>query len=93
MDWRELQKIRDYEVPTPPHCDSAVLHAPGECVYCDACPAWQDYRVIVGIAFTGHEPTKGQIYCPSTYERSVEVINLWPGNRPQPKGEEGSSHG
>lgn len=39
-----------------PHCDQAVLHAPGECEYCDGCPEWQSLREAWGIAFTGHVP-------------------------------------
>ncbi|MEU7174649.1 MULTISPECIES: hypothetical protein [Micromonospora] len=42
--------------PTMPHCDQAVLHAPGECTYCDAHPDWQELRQLWGIAFTGHTP-------------------------------------
>ena len=42
--------------PTFPHCDQRVLHAPGECQYCDMCPEWQQLRVAWGIAFTGHAP-------------------------------------
>lgn len=39
-----------------PHCDSRVLHAPGECRYCDAHPEWQELRKAWGIAFTGKTP-------------------------------------
>lgn len=68
---------------TMPHCDSRVLHAPSECKYCDAWPSWQEARKMWGIAFTGHEPQDGEIWCPSELHRSVETINLWPGNRPK----------
>lgn len=62
-----------------PHCDQRVLHAPGECRFCDDCPEWQRLRVVWGIAFTGHEPGEDQVRCPS--RREVETINRWPGNR------------
>ena len=65
-----------------PHCDQRVLHAPGECEYCDRLPDWQALREVWGIAFTGHEPQDGQIWCPSELQRTVETINRWPGNRP-----------
>ena len=39
-----------------PHCDARILHAPGECEYCDLHPEWQELRKVWGIAFTGHLP-------------------------------------
>ena len=39
-----------------PHCDQRVLHAPGECKYCDLHPEWQELRKSWGIAFTGQAP-------------------------------------
>lgn len=66
-----------------PHCDNSVLHAPGECVHCDLYPAWQRYREVAGIAFTGHEPEEGQVMCPSEMHRPVETIERWYGNRRQ----------
>lgn len=39
-----------------PHCDQRVLHAPGECEFCDMNPMWQELRKAWGIAFTGHAP-------------------------------------
>lgn len=78
---------------TPPHCDQDILHAPGECRYCDAEPLWQQLRVLWGIAFTGHPPritTSGggrayeEIACPSDIRRLGGVANRWPGNQPRP---------
>lgn len=66
---------------TMPHCDQRVLHAPGECRYCDGHPGWQRLREMWGIAFTGHAPEDGQVGCPSEAVRSVEAIDRWPGNR------------
>lgn len=74
-----------------PHCDQRVLHAPGECEFCDRHPDWQALREGWGIAFTGHQPAVdaehpwlSQVPCPSEATRPVEVINQWPGNRPYP---------
>lgn len=71
------------EAPQMPHCDNRVLHAPGECDYCDLYPDWQGYRIGAGIAFSDHEPTDGQLPCPSTATRDAEAINRWGGNRAQ----------
>jgi hypothetical protein len=73
---------RHWEVPAVyPHCDDLVMHAPGECVYCDKYPISQDFRERYGINFTGHhDPAKEP--CPSERRRSLETINRWPGNRP-----------
>lgn len=69
---------------TMPHCDQRVLHAPGECEYCDAYPTWQEARQMWGIAFTGHPPQEGELPCPSEVHRDLDTINRWPGNRPTP---------
>lgn len=75
---------------TPPHCDPKVLHTPGTCVYCDQCPGLQFERIDKGIAFT-NEPDDDHVReltpCPATLHRPRGVIELWPGNRPMPKGE------
>lgn len=68
-------------MPTMPHCDPSVLHAPGECKYCDERPDWQEYREMAGIAFTGHEPDRDQTMCPSEIRRGIRQIEQWPGNR------------
>lgn len=65
-----------------PHCDSYVLHAPGECRYCDHYPERQAKRVELGVAFTGQAPKEDQIQCPSELLRPAAVIHRWPGNRP-----------
>lgn len=68
---------------TAPHCDQAVLHAPGECRFCDDVPLWQALRRLWGIAFTGHRPdlTADEVACPSDIRRG-EVNQVWPGNQP-----------
>jgi hypothetical protein len=77
-----------------PHCDGKVLHAPGECEYCDMHPDWQELREMWGIAFTGHsheiityKDWEGKevqtilIPCPSELDRPLDVIEAWPRNR------------
>jgi len=75
---------------TAPHCDPAILHAPGECKFCDAQPEWQALRQLWGICFTGHQPvivSDGTftayelIACPSDIRRPGNVAGQWPGNR------------
>lgn len=62
-----------------PHCDSRVLHAPGECKYCDEHPEWQELREVWDINFTGkNDPDK--MICPAERHRSIDVINRWHGN-------------
>ena len=68
-----------------PHCDQRVLHAPGECEYCDHVPAWQALRIAWGIAFTGWEPEGKELPCPADYSRG-ETHKLWGGNIAKPKG-------
>lgn len=65
-----------------PHCDQSVLHAPGECQYCDRHPDWQALRIVWGIAFTAHEPKSHQLPCPSDARRGTGGAHVWGGNRP-----------
>lgn len=65
-----------------PHCDQAVLHAPGECLTCDEHPSWQELRLLWGIAFTGHEPDAFQVPCPADVRRGRGGAHAWAGNRP-----------
>jgi len=72
-----------FDVPTKHiHCDEKVLHAPGDCHYCDLLGAdIQQWRTDHKVNFTGeHDPDK--YLCPSEYRRSSEVIHRWWGNRP-----------
>jgi hypothetical protein len=73
----------DVEPDVAPHCDSDVLHAPGECVYCDCHPKRQAQREAEGVNFTGHHDT-AKAMCPSEVGRPLERIELWAGNRPIP---------
>lgn len=65
-----------------PHCDQRILHAPGECRYCDAHKEWQDLRIAWGVAFTGWEPDtdKKELPCPADYARGENPIKRF-GNR------------
>ena len=64
-----------------PHCDSRILHAPGECKYCDKYPDRQRLREVQGINFTGKsDVTKSK--CPAETARSLDIINHWRGNIP-----------
>ncbi|HEY3718378.1 MAG TPA: hypothetical protein VGL39_27965 [Jatrophihabitantaceae bacterium] len=68
-----------------PHCDQRVLHAPGECEYCDRRPEWQELRTAWGIAFTGHKPAGDWVTlpCPADVARpagSPADHRQWGGN-------------
>lgn len=63
-----------------PHCDQRVLHAPGECEYCDEYPELQDARELWGINYTGGRD-QAKLVCPSEMARPLDLINLWPGNQ------------
>lgn len=71
-----LKNIRQF-----PHCDQRILHAPGECRYCDSQSEWQALRVAWGIAFTGKPAAEGELPCPADHARG-DQHQLWPGNRP-----------
>ena len=68
-----------------PHCDSRVLHAPGECEFCDLHPEWQELREGWGISFTGHQPEGDWVTmpCPADAARPQGASNdhrRWGGN-------------
>lgn len=68
-----------YKAPYP-HCDSLVLHAPGECAFCDDYPEKQARRMYGRVNFTGHhDPNKSP--CPAEARRSLDHIERWVGNR------------
>lgn len=50
-----------------PHCDQRILHAKGECEFCDRHPDWQELRKAWGIAFTGYTPAGVLPECGETY--------------------------
>lgn len=65
-----------------PHCYARILHAPGECEYCDRFPFLQLAREMWGINYTGHyEPDRQP--CPADAARG-DNHQAWPGNRPVP---------
>jgi len=63
-----------------PHCDARVLHAPGECQFCDMHPDWQELRVTWNINFTGKNE-RGKTQCPAEQVRKLRDIENWGGNR------------
>jgi hypothetical protein len=63
-----------------PHCDSRILHAPGECQYCDHYPKEQQKRIALHINFTGHN-IPGNEPCPADKARGPST---WGGNLAQP---------
>jgi len=63
-----------------PHCDGLILHAPGECGYCDEYPRAQADRLRNHVSFTGASRFGWRI-CPSEERRHLEKIEKWPGNR------------
>lgn len=84
---RNKPSAADHERAYAPHCDSAVLHAPGACQYCDDYPDWQKLRIVQRINFSD-EWDADKSPCPSTWFRSEEIRNRWGGNRPKPEGTE-----
>lgn len=80
--------------PQYPHCDTRILHAPGECEFCDGHADWQLLRKRWGIAFTGHQPqverigpvTRKELPCPADFNRppdSPSDHRQWHGNTPK----------
>lgn len=68
-----------------PHCDQRILHAPGECEYCDLHADWQELRSSWGVAFTGHTPGDREVPCPADALRppgSASDHRRWGGNKP-----------
>lgn len=64
-----------------PHCDQRVLHAPGECEFCDRHPEWQALRAAWGICFTGYAPEGTELPCPADHARPDGAAERWSGNR------------
>lgn len=69
-----------------PHCDQRILHAPGECEYCDAHPEWQELREAWGIAYTGYQPEGKELPCPADNARPGGLCEQWTGNKARPNG-------
>ena len=67
-----------------PHCDQRILHAPGECKFCDEHSEWQALRIAWDIAFTNYEPEGTELPCPANYARG-DKCSLWFGNAAKPK--------
>lgn len=73
------------KLPQFPHCDQRILHAPGECQFCDAHPEWQALRVAWEICFTGYEPEGKELPDPATHNRGYDNVNAWGGNKARPR--------
>lgn len=70
-----------------PHCDARILHAPGECRYCDAYPDWQQARATQRIAFSGHPTPEGGSPCPADAAVAAGLrgdYTRWGGNVARP---------
>lgn len=63
-----------------PHCDSRILHKPGECEYCDKHPDWQQLRFLWNVNFTGHYDLD-KMLCPAEQYREKNIIDKWRGNK------------
>jgi len=75
--------MNKYPIEQFPHCDPRILHAPGECKYCDAHPDWQELRNQWGINFTGGtDPDRYK--CPADAARG-DRHETWQGNTVEPR--------
>jgi hypothetical protein len=81
---RKKPKTPDFIIDQFPHCDRRVLHAPGECEFCDVHSNWQALRMAWGIAFTNYEPEGNELPCPANHARG-DAVNKWHGNVAQAK--------
>lgn len=75
---KPTEKVRSC-IRQSPHCDQRILHAPGECEYCDKHPDWQALRLAWGIAFTNYKPEGKELPCPAMHARG-KTVNAWGGN-------------
>jgi hypothetical protein len=64
---------------TYPHCDSNVLHPPGQCWACDLYPDLQLEREQNGINYTGYNDPALKPD-PALEHRPLDSINSWWGN-------------
>lgn len=64
-----------------PHCDARILHAVGECEYCDMAKDLQSERETLDVSNTGK--TNRRWPCPADLARKPEQYNAWSGNRPE----------
>lgn len=76
-------KKSTFHIEQFPHCDQRVLHAPGECRYCDDCPYAQALRQAWSICFTGYEPEDKELPCPADHARG-DNHTKWGGNVARP---------
>lgn len=92
LEWKDDWHLEGNMIP---HCDSRVLHAPGECDYCDKYPRAQAERMKARICFTGKTPEHMAILaggratlwdpCPADQARPPQTSadhRRWAGNKP-----------
>lgn len=87
MDHKE---IYDQLIYINAHCDSAVLHSPGKCEYCDKYPEAQQTRIDLGVRFTDDIIEDDRIPCPAIAKRSHKSVDGWGGNQPKGSGVSGA---
>src|ERR1700675_694303 len=80
----EPTKFKEAPIKQFPHCDARILHAPGECEFCDEHKDWQFLRQVWGIAFTGWTPDEKELPDPATHARGYANANAWSGNKARP---------
>lgn len=81
--WGYTKKAEAYEFSNHspgiqyPHCNTEVLHAPGQCKYCDKYPDWQQVRIKKGEPFANDDDTMwhGNVAKP---EYNVQLDESWP---------------
>lgn len=83
ISWEEIPDfeydgMRGYRC-TFPHCDSMILHVPGECEYCAQATWLQEERVRLDVSNTGH--TNRAWPCPADRRRSADDYDAWGGNK------------
>lgn len=49
----EPKEVKQETLPVFPHCAPRILHAPGECIYCDTQKDWQYLRKVWGHSIYG----------------------------------------
>lgn len=95
--YMESMVTEKYLNETYPHCDPRVLHAPGECEFCDMHAAWQQDRIDNKMLFTNDPRNQALIEeflktgkldgefvpCPGMLARG-DSIKIWGGNRAKP---------
>jgi hypothetical protein len=73
----QYEAITAHAGETPPHCDSRVIHAPGECEFCDKYGREQQRnRIFLKVAFTNYTPEGMENEIWITTEEFKRLMNL-----------------